>query len=380
MKVSFFCLLLILSCSALRAFSSSTDFSSIESNATLFEDLFWSGINTTLYTNFEKKTTFNGWVKAYYRSELNNNLRKLSKYINGRPFETITFKPNGERCSETTLKMGSGTEMHWHPNGMKREMSIFQNFLANGEFKMWYSNGNLECEGTYLNGFLHGIVINYQKDGSALSEAQYEKGKFLFIKPPWSSFNFRSLEEEAFWNKLDEWEINDETKRINTRGEKIDINASDAFTGYVKERTFSKEVSKKSSLRILSHYKDGFLQRCKSWHQSGKVNYDFKYKSGQREGLSVAWHENGQKKSVQNFRDGQLDGVAFEWYKDGQKKSEINFKAGKSHGVSYAWHENAQIKLENYFKDGKKHGTFTMWSKNGQKVSEVNFRDDLIQK
>ena len=354
MRVSFFCLLLILSCSALRAFSSNTDFSSIERNATLFEDLFWSGINTTLYTNSEKKTTFNGWVKAYYRSELKTNLRKLSKYINGRPFETITFMPSGERCSETTLKMGSGTEVHWHPNGMKREMSIYQNFLANGEFKMWFNNGNLETKGTYLNGFLHGIVINYQKDGSALSEAQYEKGKFLSIKPPWSSFHFKSLEEKAFWNKVDEWEVNDETKRRNTKGEVININASDAFTGYVKERCFIKKVSKKSSSRILSQFKDGFMVRCKSWYQSGKERYDFKYKSGQRVGLSIAWHENGQKKTEQNFKDDKLDGVMFEWHENGQKKLEMNFKRGKKHGPFKIWDKYGENKLEGKFKEDEK--------------------------
>ncbi|MDC1490437.1 hypothetical protein N8133_01275 [bacterium] len=326
----------------------------LERNATLFEDLFWVGINTTLYSNSEKKATFNGWAKSYYGSKLNTKLRKLCYYSAGRPIETITIKPNGERCIETTLRNGNGREVHWHPNGVRREISNCKNGLANGEFKMWYSNGNLECEGTYLNGFLHGIVINYQKDGSALSEAQYEKGKFLFIKPPWSSFNFRSSEEEAFWNKLDEWEINDETKRINTRGEKIDINASDAFTGYVKERTFSKEVSKKSSLRILNHYKDGFLQRCKSWHQSGKVNYDFKYKSGQREGLSVAWHGNGQKKTEQNFKDDKLDGVMFEWHENGQKKLEMNFKRGKKHGPFKIWDKYGENKLEGKFKEDEK--------------------------
>ena len=347
----------------------------LEQNATLFEDLFWAGNKTALYSSSEKKNTFNGWVKAYYKNPLNKKLRKLCYYLNGRPFETITFKPSGEICTETTLRNGNGKETHWHTNGVKREISSYQNGLSNGEFKLWYNNGNLEQEGTYLNGFLHGIIIHYKKDGSASSKALFEQGKFLYEKPVWSSFHFRSSEERTFWDKLDEWDIKDESKRRNNKGEIIDNHSSNAFTGYVKERS-----SQGTNSRILSQFEDGFMVRCKSWYQSGKVHFDFKYKSGQREGLSNAWHVNGKKKAEQNFKDGQLHGVAFEWYKEGQKKSEINFKAGKRHGVSFAWYENGQLKLENYFKDGKKHGAFTMWSDNGQKKMEVEFKGDLIQK
>ena len=347
----------------------------LEQNATLFEDLFWAGNSTTLFSSSEKKNTFNGWVKAYYKNPLNKKLRKLCYYLNGRPFETITFKPSGEICTETTLRNGNGKETHWHTNGVKREISSYQNGLANGEFKLWYNNGNLEQEGMYLNGFLHGMSIYYKKDGSASSKALFEQGKFIYKKPVWSSFHFRSLEERTFWDKLDEWDIKDESKRRNDKGEIIDNHSSNAFTGYVKERS-----SQGTNSRILSQFEDGFLVRCKSWYQSGKVHFDFKYKSGQREGLSIAWHENGQKKAEQNFKDGQLNGVAFEWYKDGQKKSEINFKAGKRDGVAFAWYENGQIELENYFKEGKMHGTFKRWNENGQKKVEVEFKDDLIQK
>lgn len=350
----------------------------LEQNATLFEDLFWAGNSTTLFSSSEKKNIFNGWVKAYYKNPLNKKLRKLCYYLNGRPFETITFKPSGEICTETTLRNGNGKETHWHTNGVKRENSSYQDGLANGEFKLWYNNGNLEQEGTYLNGFLHGMSIYYKKDGSASSKALFEQGKFLkflYEKPVWSSFHFRSSEERTFWDKLDEWDIKDESKRRNDKGEIIDNHSSNAFTGYVKERS-----SHGTNSRILSQFEDGFVVRCKSWYQSGKVHFDFKYKSGQREGLSIAWHENGQKKAEQNFKDGQLDGVAFEWYKDGQKKSEINFKAGKRDGVAFAWYENGQIELENYFKEGKMHGTFKRWNENGQKKVEVEFKDDLIQK
>lgn len=357
-----------------------TKISLLERNATLYEDLYWSGIDTTLYLDSKNKTTYSGWVKAYYKNELNTKLRKLSYYIKGRPVETVTFKPSGQRCNETTLKNGNGRETHWHPNGIKREISNYENGLANGDFKLWYANGNLEAEGAYLNGFLQGNLIKYDRDGSAISVEQFEKGKFLSAKPPWSSFHFISLEEKAFWNKLDEWEINDETKRRNKMGEVIDSKATDAFTGYVKARSFIKKDGTLYGIRIVSSYNNGFLERSKSWYQSGKKNYDFNYKLGQQEGLSVAWHENGQKKAEQNFKDNKLDGFAVEWYENGQKKSEINFKAGKINGIALEWYENGQKKLENHFNEGKKHGTFRAWKANGHKYFEADFQEGQIQK
>jgi antitoxin component YwqK of YwqJK toxin-antitoxin module len=352
----------------------------LERNATLYEDLYWSGTNTTLYLNSKSKATYSGWVKAYYKNELTTKLRKLSYYINGRPVETITFKPSGQRCTETTLKNGNGRETHWHPNGTKREISNYQNGLANGDFKLWYANGNLEAEGAYLNGFLQGKLINYNEDGSAKSVEQFEKGKFLSTKPPWSSFHFSSLKEEAFWNELVEWEIIDESMRRNKKGEVIDSKATNAFTGYAKERIFLKKGGTTSGVRILSSYKNGYLERCKSWDQSGKKNYDFNYKLGQQDGLSVAWHANGQKKTEQNFKDGKLDGFAFEWYENRQKKSEVYFKVGKMHGVATEWYENGQKKLETHFNEGKRHGTFKAWRQDGLRYLEADFKEGQIQK
>ena len=80
--------------------------------------------------------------------------------------------------------------------------------------------------------------------------------------------------------------------------------------------------------------------------------FEFLFKDGKRDGLSIGWYGNGQKGLEGNFKDGKRDGLRTEWYENGQKKHEINYKDGKRDGLSIGWHEN------------------------GQKLGEVNFKDN----
>ena len=138
------------------------------------------GSTTTLFLTKEKREKFTGWAKAYYKfkdKKTNpSKIRKISKYIEGRPVESIVWKPNGKRCSKTNLKDGKGKEFHWHLNGRKREESNYRNGLANGIFSLWYPNGQLEENGTYVNGNLDGQVFYYKPTGEKLSEALFQDG------------------------------------------------------------------------------------------------------------------------------------------------------------------------------------------------------------
>ena len=150
-------------------------------NATSYTDLFWVGEKTTLYHSQNKIRSYSGWVRAVYRSgeagQTEARIRKLSYYEKGRPQTTFVWKPNGERCLETTLRNGNGVENHWHANGRKRERSIYRDGLANGECMLWYPSGKLEEKGNYKNGNLHGLVLHYDESGDILGKATWKDGE-----------------------------------------------------------------------------------------------------------------------------------------------------------------------------------------------------------
>lgn len=149
--------------------------------ATFYADLVWVGEKTTLYHSPRKVRPYSGWVRAVYRTgdpeQTEAVIRKLSYYEKGRPQTTFVWKPNGERCSETTLRNGSGVENHWHANGSKRERSSYRDGLANGECMLWYPSGKLEERGNYKDGNLHGSVLHYDELGEILGKATWRDGE-----------------------------------------------------------------------------------------------------------------------------------------------------------------------------------------------------------
>jgi len=149
--------------------------------ATFYEDLVWVGEKTTLYHSQRKVRPYSGWVRAVYRTgdseQTQATIRKVSYYEKGRPQTTFVWKPDGEKCSETTLRNGNGIENHWHANGRKRERSIYRDGLANGESTLWYPSGKLEEKGNYKDGNLHGLVVHYHESGDILGKATWKHGE-----------------------------------------------------------------------------------------------------------------------------------------------------------------------------------------------------------
>ena len=93
------------------------------------------------------------------------------------------------------------------------------------------------------------------------------------------------------------------------------------------------------------------------------------------EGLRWEWY----------YKEGAIDGVSMGWYPNGQLKQERRRKNGKHHGLWTEWFDNGKKKSEGIYKNGKKDGVFTQWYDNGEKWTEVIFkngreRPDVIYK
>ena len=52
------------------------------------------------------------------------------------------------------------------------------------------------------------------------------------------------------------------------------------------------------------------------------------------EGLRWEWY----------YKEGAIDGVSMGWYPNGQLKHKVHWKDGKAEGLSIEWHENGQIR------------------------------------
>ena len=229
----------------------------------------------------------------------------------------------------------------------------------------------------------------------------------------WSDFTYNSPEEKVFWDKLPDWSesrligINADDwserrplviprrigipnrntdmwyyKKRNALGERIEHNSTEGFSGYVKKKsrfTIPKGppliFTRKTPLRSIYKFVDGYPVRGKSWHCNGQKSSEGKFKDGSYDGLWTNWYESGQKRRELNYKDGQKHGLAAEWWPNGQKSAEQTYKDGKWHGLWTEWWPNGQKGSEGNCKDGKPDGLWTEWYEDGQKKLEENWKD-----
>lgn len=244
-----------------------------------FDDFFWMGNESTLFLKADKKETFSGWAKAYYPTQTKKKqIRKITNYLNGRPIETIVWKPNGDRCKQTNLKDGKGQELHWHTNGKKRENSIFNNGLANGKFTLWYPNGQVEEKGEYLDGSLNGTVSHFDPKGKLIAEGIYKKGypqegtsvQYLGNRGK-TKYTYEKGVKQGPWIW---WNTN---WRVLVKGSMHEDKPKGATTYF----TYHKNGKKQTETNIVEKKKHGAF---KKWDSSGRILVEGEFKNGFKHG------------------------------------------------------------------------------------------------
>ena len=285
--------LLLLSSYTLSALPE-TEIKSTIKEAELFNDFFWQGNVSTLFLKPGKKGTFTGWAKAYYEPKTktkDRQVRKITNYLKGRPMETIIWKPDGTRCTQTNLKDGNGQELHWHTNGKKRENSNYKNGLTNGKFTLWYPHGQVEEQGTYLNGSLSGKVTHFDPKGKVIAEAIYKEGspregtsiRFLGNKGK-SKYTYEKGIEHGAWIW---WDTDWKTLAKGTKHQGKPKGATTYFTYY-------KNGQKESESDFVGNKLDGAY---KKWSPSGKAILRGEYKKGFKNG---SWSVGPMKITYEN--------------------------------------------------------------------------------
>ena len=106
---------------------------------------------------------------------------------------------------------------------------------------------------------------------------------------------------------------------------------------------FNKSQKKKESDELFKRY----------W-SNGNLRYQWKYKKGRQEGVSLAWYPNGNLKNIQKYINGQKDGFLMGFW------------------------ENTNISGVRFFSNGTKVGTWVDFWPNGQRWCEKIFDDGQL--
>jgi len=97
--------------------------------------------------------------------------------------------------------------------------------------------------------------------------------------------------------------------------------------------------------------------RCRLYYENGKLQYEFYYKKGLREGPYSCWDETGKILEKSNFFKDRLHGISRSLYNGGTLWKEDSYKNGKKDGICYEYNQDGKMATKTVYIDGIEHGT-----------------------
>lgn len=123
------------------------------------------------------KTSYNFKGKKFLLKKFNDYIKEKQLVRDGKHYN---YRNKNQVSSELTYKEGiESSYLTFYGNGNK-ELYIEGNpATLNGDYKMWYPNGQLQFSGHYKNNRKHGEFESYAEDGKILSKGTYSAGKLI---------------------------------------------------------------------------------------------------------------------------------------------------------------------------------------------------------
>jgi antitoxin component YwqK of YwqJK toxin-antitoxin module len=150
---------------------STIDLVEIEKNATELSNL---ELRDGLTFMRSEDSPFSGWSIQKFSGT--GKVSNVVQFEAGKAMNAHSWKPNGEKCPDTTLSGGSGVLFVYFDNGSKASESHYTQGLLNGMKLVWHENGEKRQEGFYQEGKLHGRSISRHRNGQMTEEINYADG------------------------------------------------------------------------------------------------------------------------------------------------------------------------------------------------------------
>ncbi len=96
----------------------------------------------------------------------------------------ISYRENGSIEKEQTFKNGILQQItSYYPDGKKQLLSVVNDKILNGEYKMWYANGQLRFSGSYKDNLKDGEFQSFNESGAIVKEGIYKGGNLVSGDP-----------------------------------------------------------------------------------------------------------------------------------------------------------------------------------------------------
>ena len=183
--------------------------------------------------------------------------------------------------------------------------------IKHGLFVEWYEDGIRHLEGSYKQGNLDGVVVEYRPDLTRKSEITYEEGKVI-KKIEYDSLGlYTKSVEDSLQERL---QVLREVVRSGKEVEKMGyprtgnlfINHGPATVWYYEGGEL---MEKGNFMRASPH---GLMTR---WNPFGRKEFEGTFDKGNMDGIWIYWDEESELDRIEIYKNGTMvDGHKFQKY------------------------------------------------------------------
>jgi antitoxin component YwqK of YwqJK toxin-antitoxin module len=292
-----------------------------------------------------------------------------------------------------------------------KEYYLLPNNKKDGNYKLWYDNGNLFKEKNYVNGEIKGEYKQYHYNG-VLWKRFYINNKEVFVQDSSSPSiidNFhlylsgnhiidRNINKYIKNGMYEEWYDNGnkciEVNYINNKSEGLYQEWYD--NGFIKVKSnyingkidgIYRKWNINGTLSEIYNYVDCNIVSGKSWYNNGILSYDHSislyrewYDDGKLQctcdcinykkcGLYEEWYNNGSIRIRANYVDNNKDGPYKSYHNDNVLWQECNYENNNREGYYISYYSNGNIRRKCKYNKGKIIENIGQWDKNSKKLN-----------
>lgn len=238
-----------------------------------------------------------------------------------------------------------------------------------GYWEYFYSNGELETSGEYVEGEKDGIWDEFNKEGERIHTYTYDNGKFVQMKDFETNGKLqlvRNVKNFKLTDSLNSYYPDGTPKRLIYMPKGVENNGTIASyypNGALRYETDLKDFELNSYLTQKDErgnkiyevdFKDGKENGVvKDYYRTGETYLEGNYKDGEKEGVWTYYNREGKKTALFNYKKGKKDGKQTYYFENGEVSSFVNYKDGEKDGESISYWKNGKMELKESFDDGE---------------------------
>lgn len=351
-----------------------------------------------------ESTVYHLGIPHYVRTFKNDLLTKLVYYDkngkilskaenNNGNFTTRIYYANGQVNGEGTYKNGKlhGLWKYYYPEGTVLSEYNYVNGLVQGKAFENYRNGKKKYDFNFKDDVYNDYFVEYYLDGKVKMEGWYQDG---LKQQQWLSYwsNGEISSDYYYWDDAlvkDAIEYNTDKRKFSISTYEHDRitdiriftkNGNDAVKKREKDKSaFYETFYSTGKLRSVTETMCGIYSgNIARYYPDGGINFKYTSMNGYRHGLYEYKELNAKTITKGNYSNGNEEGEWIWYFVSGKIDSEGNFRSGARDSVWTTYYQHGAKYSSAAYVNGKREGVAQYFSTEGILMLEKLFDNDLI--